>query len=511
MKPPTGVDYVAMETELKRRLAAGPETVKELRSILISVDGTTELAFYQGSKATDHQHVWSVTKSVLSILVGIAVDEGKLRLDQPLAELLPEHASVMTDDQKATTLRQLLTMTGGMAGDGGGLNPEADDPIGLLLTYSSTGPRDVFAYSNSGAHLVAAVLHEAVDRSILDYAREKLFDPLGIDSQPAWEGVNPNLKDGFDDAGFAWQTDSKGTHIGAYGLKLTPPDLVKLGELYLDEGMWHGRRIVSADWVRASTAPQLTEEQAASGGQYGYLWWVEHDPEMPVYTARRRVVPARARDPVAPRGRSQHRRRQCWVRRKPGLRRPRPARGGGGVRTADLLTLILVGWSPPWPPRPAGREGRPRPYRRLQRSGNPRARLRRGRAGARRLCRDSRSGCRTGQPTGHRRGDPRGRRAGALHQSPGRLTGLAVPRPAPARRNEDYLTERDVAFTSLRHGFYASTFEVYLPDAGELRLPGRPVSWTAHADLAEVDAIALTPGPLDGVTPPLTAPAAGPR
>ena len=130
------------------------------------------------------------------------------------------------------------------------------------------------------------MLHVAVDRSLLDYAREKLFDPLGIDSRPAWEGVNPNMKDGFDDAGFAWQTDSTGTHIGAYGLKLTPPDLVKLGELYLDEGMWDGRRIVSADWVRASTAPQLTEEQAASEGQYGYLWRVEDDPEMPVYTAK---------------------------------------------------------------------------------------------------------------------------------------------------------------------------------------------------------------------------------
>ena len=129
------------------------------------------------------------------------------------------------------------------------------------------------------------MLHVAVDRSLLDYAREKLFDPLGIDTEPAWEGVNRNLKDGFDDAGFAWQTDSTGTHIGAYGLKLTPPDLVKLGELYLDEGMWHGRRIVSADWVRASTAPQLTEEQAASEGQYGYLWRVENDPEMPIYTA----------------------------------------------------------------------------------------------------------------------------------------------------------------------------------------------------------------------------------
>lgn len=129
------------------------------------------------------------------------------------------------------------------------------------------------------------IVVSAVDRSLLDYAREKLFDPLGIDSRPAWEGVNRNLKDGFDDAGFAWQTDSRGTHLGAYGLKLTPPDLVKLGELYLDEGTWKGRRIVSADWVRSSSAPQLTEEQAASEGQYGYLWRIADDPEDPTYLA----------------------------------------------------------------------------------------------------------------------------------------------------------------------------------------------------------------------------------
>jgi CubicO group peptidase (beta-lactamase class C family) len=133
---------------------------------------------------------------------------------------------------------------------------------------------------------VAAVLHVAVGRSLLDYAREKLFDPLGIETRPAWEGVNRDQKGGLDDASFAWQTDSTGTHVGAYGLKLSPPDLVKLGELYLDEGIWDGRRIVSADWVRASTAPQLTEEQAASDGQYGYLWWEEADPEMPLYNAR---------------------------------------------------------------------------------------------------------------------------------------------------------------------------------------------------------------------------------
>lgn len=72
-----------MEAELKRRLAAGPDTLKELRSMLISVDGTTELAFYQGSIGTDHQHVWSVTKSVLSILVGIAVTRASCASTRP--------------------------------------------------------------------------------------------------------------------------------------------------------------------------------------------------------------------------------------------------------------------------------------------------------------------------------------------------------------------------------------------------------------------------------------------
>lgn len=276
--PPTGIDYAALQKNLESRLAAAPDTQQSVRSIVLTVDGQTKISIYRDRKPTDHAHVWSVTKSVLSMLVGIAVSEGRLRLDQPLAEMLPEHVAVMTPQQQAITLEQLLTMTAGLPGDDGGLSLESDDPTGQLLAYGlSNDPGVTFLYSNSSAQLVAAVLHRAIDRPILDYAREKLFDPLGIVTRPAWEGTDENQDGGFDRAGFAWMRDSAGTHTGAYGLRLTTPDLTKLGQLYLDNGTWQGKQLVPADWVARSTAPQLTPELATEG-QYGYLWWIVDDP-----------------------------------------------------------------------------------------------------------------------------------------------------------------------------------------------------------------------------------------
>ena len=138
----------------------------------------------------------------------------------------------------------------------------------------SDDPGSVFTYTNGSAHLVAAVLREAVDRPILEYAREKLFDPLKIDTRPAWQGQDWDIEQtGFTQRGFGWARDSSGIHVGGFGLKLRAPDLVKIGELYVNGGRWGGRQVVSAAWVRESTSPKLTPEQAeALGGQYGYMW-----------------------------------------------------------------------------------------------------------------------------------------------------------------------------------------------------------------------------------------------
>ena len=136
-------------------------------------------------------------------------------------------------------------------------------------------PGVAFEYSNSSAHLVAAVLRNAVDRPILDYARAKLFDPLGIDSRPAWQGWDTRSPtSGFNTPGFAWATDRDGINVGGLGLKLTSADMVKIGELYVNGGRWHGRQIVSQAWVDESTSAQLSADQEdPSQGQYGYLWW----------------------------------------------------------------------------------------------------------------------------------------------------------------------------------------------------------------------------------------------
>jgi len=277
-----------MQHQLRRELNKGAPDLRLVRSVLVSVDGRTTISYFDKRRPTDHVHVWSVTKSVISILVGIAVDEGRLRVDQTLQELLPNQASSMTPQQASITLRQLLTMTAAISGDDGGLNLIADDTVSQILSYGmSNDPGVAFEYSNSSSHLVAAVLRNAVDRPILDYARAKLFDPLGIDTRPAWQGweTGPPTS-GFNKPGFAWATDRAGVNVGGFGLKLTTADLVKLGELYVDGGRWHGRQIVSQAWVDESTSEQLSAEQEeAAQAQYGYLWWAGEYNGQPVFEA----------------------------------------------------------------------------------------------------------------------------------------------------------------------------------------------------------------------------------
>ena len=258
-----------------------------VRSVLVSVEGQTTVAYFHKRKPTEHAHVWSVTKSVISILVGIAADEGRLQVDQTLQELLPQQASAMTPQQASITLRQLLTMTSGISGDHVGLNRSADDTVSQILAYTmGNDPSVAFEYSNSSAHLVAAVLQNAVDQPVLDYARAKLFDPLGINTRPAWHGLDTGSPtSGFNKPGFSWAADRAGVNLGALGLKLTPADMIKLGELYVSDGRWHGKQVVSAAWVDESTSQQLTPAQEAQD-QYGYLWGTGEYNEHAFFEAR---------------------------------------------------------------------------------------------------------------------------------------------------------------------------------------------------------------------------------
>ncbi len=270
--PPSRLDELG--EAIDGYLAAGSVDLGSIRAIQVSRQGELVAERYYRSDRAEHVEVQSVTKSVVSTLVGIALRRGELRgLDQNLAALLPQHRSVMTAAASRVTLRQLLTMCSGWTDD---VDPRPAEP-GLVQRILRAGPDQApgtFRYANAPIQLVAAVLVRATGMPVLDYARRELFGPLGIATRPAYEGRAADVDSPQVIAidRFRWLRDPDGVHAGPFGLALTAADMIKVGRLWLDGGVWNGRRLLAAEYVTAGSTNQVPElAQAAEG--YGYLWW----------------------------------------------------------------------------------------------------------------------------------------------------------------------------------------------------------------------------------------------
>ncbi len=259
-----------------------------LASVIVLADGRTVFERYYDSVATDHQHVWSVTKSIISTLVGIAIGEAKIPdVEATLAELLPDHAESMTPVVAGITLEQLLTMTAGFVG----YLPTSDDAVASILRMHSFDPGTQFHYANTSVHLIAAILVEATAMPLLDYARAVLFDPLGIPTRPADQPTFTDWTDLIDPPGFGWFVDPQGVNLGSLGVWLRAQDMAKIGLLYLNDGTWEGQQIVPADWVKTATTEHVPLESGVEGfappGEigYGYLWWTSNVEGDSAYSA----------------------------------------------------------------------------------------------------------------------------------------------------------------------------------------------------------------------------------
>lgn len=290
------VDYAAMERAIEDKISSGSLALSTIEAVLVNVDGESKVAHYRNeSKPQDALHVWSVTKSIVSALIGIAIDEKIISgLDATLLELLPRYQKYLSAEQKSITLRQLMSMTAGFPSDEldkiDRVFEQRTDPIPSILTDGlGMPPGEAFGYSNTGAHLVSAVLREALiradgddPRSVLEYAREKLFDPLEIDTSGA-EEKRVLLGDPAYDVltRFDWGTDAAGLHTACCLLRLRVADMIKFGELYLGEGVWHGKRVLPTGWVQQTmTASELSS-------QYGLMWWLDIDQHgHPAWVAR---------------------------------------------------------------------------------------------------------------------------------------------------------------------------------------------------------------------------------
>ena len=163
--------------------------------------------------------------------------------------------------------------------------PAVPAGVGFLVLQSQRPP------GGGGARGCAGTGGWRPPRTVLDYAREKLFDPLGISTRTAFSGPLPDFfAPEFVKAGFGWGTDPDGIQLGGFGLRLTAPDMLKIGELYRRDGVWNGQQIVPADWIQQSIAPSTLNKE------YGLLWWIINEPEGAGYVASgmRRAADRRA-------------------------------------------------------------------------------------------------------------------------------------------------------------------------------------------------------------------------
>ena len=265
--------------------------LRELRAVLVYVCGVPVHEEYRASTPDDTHNVHSVTKSVVGTLLGIALADGSLKsLDQTLGELLPEDRNVMSPAVARIKLRQLLTMTAGLDADlpdgSVGAWVQSDHFVEGILRQGIVGKPGAFAYSSASSHLLAAILARATRRSVLKYATEKLFRPLGIEmssaAQPLLVAASAAA---YDKAEFAWPVDHQGINYGASFLKLRARDMAKLGQLYLDQGRWQGKQIVTQSWVRQATTGQVDVPGTQGADRYGYQWWVTTAGGHPAYAA----------------------------------------------------------------------------------------------------------------------------------------------------------------------------------------------------------------------------------
>ncbi len=259
-----GLDPEALEAARAYAFAEGTNT----QGVVIVRDGAIVGEWYaEGADEDSWAASWSMAKSFTSALIGIAIAEGDIPgVDEPMTTWIPEWEG---SDREAITLRHVLQMTSGLqwneaydpASTGSSdiieLVVGGEDQLAQVVDQPlAAEPGTVFNYSSGGTLLLSTVLEQATGQPVGEYAREKLFDPIGMDPVDWWR-------------------DTAGNTLTYCCLDTTSRDFARFGQLYLDEGAWGDTEVVPASWVAESL---VTSEAAEEGDSpYGYQWWLAED------------------------------------------------------------------------------------------------------------------------------------------------------------------------------------------------------------------------------------------
>lgn len=206
--------------------------------------------------------MWHIThsmcKSITGMAIGMLIEEEKLKLDENIYDIFPDHINAFSKIfRPVITVENLLTMTSGITFNESGI-VSGNDWLGSFLNASVNGkPGTEFQYNSLNTYVLSAIVTKRTGETLTEYLTQRLFGPLGITK-------------------YYWETCPKGITKGGWGLFLCAEDMAKLGQLYLQRGKWNGQQLVSEYWIEISTARHLKTQNDTYG--YGYQLWMEQRP-----------------------------------------------------------------------------------------------------------------------------------------------------------------------------------------------------------------------------------------
>ena len=271
------------------------EHQKNICQIVALKDGKTRINdCWNGFAPADALHVMSATKSVVSLLVGIALDQGLIEsVQQRVLDFFPDYAVKRGERTiQSVTIEHLLTMTAPYK--------YRSEPWTKICTSENwtnatldilggkAGLTGEFRYSTLGIHILTGILAKASGLTTVDFANKYLFEPIGVAPHRNFEALTAEEHRAFildkRPKENIWFADPQGVGAAGYGLCLSALDMARIGQLCLNHGACGGRQVVSAGWIAESTRPRRQCDETFARMGYGYLWWTP-DMNKPAYAA----------------------------------------------------------------------------------------------------------------------------------------------------------------------------------------------------------------------------------
>ncbi len=263
--PRPTLDAQSDSTSVLAPAVAAAKELPRLHSLLVAQRGSIILErYFNGRRETSPANVKSVSKSVISALVGIAADRTLLSLDQPIAKYFPD----LPEPKRGVTIEQLLKMQSGLESTSnrnyGAWVQSANWVRHALAKPLLAAPGTQMIYSTGNTHILSAILTKVTRKSTWQFAQEALAKPLGFSLAP-------------------WMRDPQGIYFGGNEMVMTPRQMLAFGELYRNSGQIGGRQILSKAFIEDTFEPR--GRSRISGREYGYGWWMRDMGRQKAYYA----------------------------------------------------------------------------------------------------------------------------------------------------------------------------------------------------------------------------------